>query len=247
MLLKSQFEAQGNILFKYRGELPVLLIPPGMVLLYFHMIGTPDFDWANFLSYYKWICLGVVLLGQLIRVYAVGYSAPSTSGRNTQEQVASVVNHTGMYSMVRHPLYLGNYFMALGVAMLSCSIWFVVVYTLLFWIYYERIMYAEEAFISKKFDATLEAWAAKTPSFIPSLALFKKAEGVFKFKKIIRQEKNGILGTFFIFFLFQLVENYALYNEVYRGLDVWSIALLVSAIAYIIIRTLTKKTTALSD
>ncbi len=240
-------EVQGNFLFKYRGILPVLLIPPGLILLYFQIIKSPSFPWVSFFSYYRWVCLVVILFGQFIRFYAIGYAPRSTSGRNTQVQVADVVNSTGIYSCVRHPLYLGNFFMALGVALLSCDFLFIIIYVLLFWIYYERIMFAEEQFISKKFDQNLENWANKTPTIIPDFNEFQKPATDFNWKKIIRQEKNGLLSIFSIFFIFQLVENYALHEKAFIGFNFWNIGLLVSGVTYLVVRFLTKKTKILHD
>jgi protein-S-isoprenylcysteine O-methyltransferase Ste14 len=238
-------EVHGNFLFKYRGELPVALIPPGLLIFYYQITSTPGFDWAGFLAWYKFPCLGVVLLGQLIRSYAIAYAAVHTSGRNIHGQLANVVNNTGLYSMVRHPLYLGNFFMALGVAMLSCSVWFVLVYILAFWIYYERIIYAEEHFISQKFDEQLQAWAAKTSTFIPSFGTFRKPATPFNWKKIIRQEKNGILATFGIFFIYNLVQNWTLNGKAWMGFDFWSIGFAASIVYYLVIRYLNKKTKVL--
>ena len=42
--------------------------------------------------------------------------------------------------------------------------WLPVIYSLAFWIYYERIMFAEEAFLRQKFGETYRRWAATTPS-----------------------------------------------------------------------------------
>ena len=33
----------------------------------------------------------------------------NTSGRNTHDQVADSLNTSGIYSIVRHPLYVGNF------------------------------------------------------------------------------------------------------------------------------------------
>ena len=92
----------------------------------------------------------------------------SISGRNTvQGQIADELNTKGLYSIVRNPLYVGNYFLWLGIAMLTCNPWFIAIFTLIFWIYYERIVFAEEEFLRKKFgDAYLE-WTVRTPIFIP--------------------------------------------------------------------------------
>jgi len=246
MLLRNQMEVHGNLLFKYRGELPVLLIPPGLYLLYAQITAMPDFNWAEFLRWYNIVCLGVVVLGQVIRAYTIAHAAANTSGRNVHGQVADVVNNTGLYSIVRHPLYVGNFFMALGVAMLSCNAWFVLVYILAFWIYYERIIYAEEHFISQKFDERLKEWAMTTSTFIPMFGAFKKPVTPFNLKKVIRQEKNGILATFCIFFVYHAVQNQALYGKPFDGLDAWSIAFGASIIYYLVVRFLSKRTSLLS-
>ncbi len=246
MLLRKQMEVHGNILFKYRGELPILLIPPGVYLLYRAITTHPQFDWQGFLSWYKFLCLGIVALGQMIRGYAHAHTALHTSGRNIHGQLANAVNNTGIYSVVRHPLYLGNYFMALGVAMLSCNVWFVVVYTLAFWIYYERIIYAEEHFISQKFDAALEEWAAKTSTFFPDFSTFRKPASRFNWRKIIRNEKNGVMATFAIFFVYDAVEKWTLHGTPYTGVDFWVIALPASVVYYLVVRYLYKKTKLLA-
>ena len=58
---------------------------------------------------------------------AIGTSNKHTSGRSTKEQVADALNTKGIYSTVRHPLYLGNYFMWIGIVMFTYNIWFVLV------------------------------------------------------------------------------------------------------------------------
>jgi len=61
------------------------------------------------------IFLGVSILGETIRIFTVGYAPRNTSGRNTiAGQIADELNTSGIYSLVRHPLYLGNFFIWLG-------------------------------------------------------------------------------------------------------------------------------------
>ncbi|MGB8874133.1 MAG: hypothetical protein WCC75_12145, partial [Desulfobaccales bacterium] len=45
-----------------------------------------------------------------------GLPPRGTSGRNTQGQVAETLNTTGIYSLVRNPLYLGNFLIWLGLS-----------------------------------------------------------------------------------------------------------------------------------
>lgn len=75
------------------------------------------------------------LVGFLIRAYVIGTTPRGTSGRNTKGQVAEELNQAGMYSMVRHPLYLGNYLMWIGIVVFAGNICFILIASLLFWIY----------------------------------------------------------------------------------------------------------------
>ena len=98
-------------------------------------------------------------IGFVVRFYTIGTTPQGTSGRNTKEQVAMVLNSTGMYSMLRHPLYLGNYLIWLGIAVTTFNIYFIIIMSLLFWLYYERIMFAEERFLQKKFGDKYLNWS----------------------------------------------------------------------------------------
>ncbi|MFN5911745.1 MAG: methyltransferase family protein, partial [Bacteroidota bacterium] len=115
--------------------------------------------------------------------------------RNTKEQVAEALNTKGIYSTVRHPLYLGNYFMWLGIVMFTYNIWFVIVFSLLFWLYYERIMFAEERFLERKFGQDYLDWSLRVPAFLPSFKNYVRGEIHFSMKTILRREYSGITAT----------------------------------------------------
>src|SRR5574341_1438089 len=124
---------QGNFLFRWRNYTPLLLLP-----LFF--MAAPEsakmervFGEANSDSW-TYLCMGVSLLGLLIRAATVCHAAPGTSGRNRHGQLAESLNTTGMYSIVRHPLYLGNFVGLLGLLASTMVWWVVVIGSLLFWI-----------------------------------------------------------------------------------------------------------------
>jgi hypothetical protein len=131
-------------------------------------------------------------------------------GRNTKQgQVADVLNTTGLYSIVRNPLYLGNYLMWAAIAMLTGNIWFVLLFSLVFWIYYERIIYAEESFLRQTFGKTYLEWASKTPAFLPKHFNYKQPNIDFSWKKVLKKEKNGLFALFLLFWVFETVGEYA--------------------------------------
>lgn len=127
MALQEEFESQGNFLFRYRGNLPLIIVFVGIFVFVFDKLYSVDGSCVPY-SVIEYCSLAVSLLGLGIRIYTVGHTPANTSGRNTKQgQLADELNSSGIYSCVRHPLYLGNFFMWLGAALLIANAWFVVV------------------------------------------------------------------------------------------------------------------------
>jgi len=247
MALQEEFEAQGNFLFRYRSKIPLLLLPVGLgIYMYQEYLKINQPEWA-IEEVYPFLCLVVALTGLAVRVYTVGHTPKNTSGRNTSAgQIADQLNTTGIYSMVRHPLYLGNALMWLGIAMLSENPWFITVFTLAYWIYYERIMFAEEQFLRRKFGKTYLDWASVTPAFIPSFRNYRAPSVSFSIKKVLKKEKNGLFAIFLLIFLFQYAEDVIHSGSFSLEWDFWTIALLGTGSFYFIFK-LIKKHSGLLD
>ena len=194
MALVHSFEKNGNILFKYRGQIPFILFVLSFPVVYF-----TDYEFLKKSKSLELVllitCFLVSVAGQIIRAIAIGTSNKHTSGRNTKEQVAEALNTKGIYSTVRHPLYLGNYFMWIGIVMYTFNIWFLVIVSLLFWIYYERIMFAEERFLERKFGQSYLDWSLNVPAFWPSFKNYVRSSIPFSLKTILRREYSGITAT----------------------------------------------------
>ena len=168
MSLRDAFKRQGDMLFRYRGW-------TFLAALALFLLALRDSDWieARFGDaaddVYDFACLGVSLAGLAVRVLVAGTVPGRTSGRNTRKgQVATALNSTGAYSVVRHPLYFANFVIALGLALVPGSPWFAVTLVLGFALVFERIMLAEEEFLRSRFGAEFEEWAERTPAFIPA-------------------------------------------------------------------------------
>ena len=184
MALQHEMVKQGNFLFRHRGTLPLLIIIPALLLRYGGIQSDLLATQAAIITYVAYV---IALIGLCLRFFVVGHAAPNTSGRNTQGQIADTINSDGLYSVVRHPLYLGNFLMWLGPALLTFHYWFIAAFVLLYWIYYERIMLAEEDYLRNKFGKPYEDWAAGRPAFIPDLAKWKPYENKLLFYKAIYQ------------------------------------------------------------
>lgn len=237
MALNEELRKQGNWLFRWRSYLPILMI----VLVYF---GMSYFEYPGHNETYDDIwelsCLLIAFLGIALRFFTVGYTPKGTSGTNTRKQVADLLNTKGMYSIVRHPLYLGNFITWLGVFAFFHLWWFSLIVTLIFWLYYERIMFAEEEFLRGKFGKTYLDWAEKTPAFIPNIRQWRSSDTKFSFKKAIKNEYKSLFSVIVAFTILEIIGD--IFVEKRFEMDrMWMAIFISGLIMYVIIRTLKKK------
>lgn len=241
MALINEFEKQGNFLFKYRGQFPVILFVLAIPFLF-----LTDSISSHKAEVYTFIAIALSVLGFLIRAYTIGTTPRGTSGRNTKEQVADQLNSTGIYSLVRHPLYLGNYFMWIGIVFYSFNWYFVIIVSLLYWIYYERIMFAEERFLESKFGKQYLDWAEGLPAFLPNFLNFKKSNIPFSFISVLRREYSGVLATVIGFAYVSVLRNYFLLDELFIS-ETFQALLLGTVVISLILRTLKRQTKLLAE
>lgn len=247
MALQEEFEKQGIWLFRYRSVLPLFILLIGIVLYLRSEIYPETFflKQTAYEIYYEMFCLFISLFGLFIRIYTVGHTPQNTSGRNVKDQVAETLNTTGIYSVVRHPLYLGNLFMWLGPAMLTGNFWFIIAFCFFYWIYYERIMFAEEQFLRRKFGDQYTEWSKNVPAFFPNFKYFNKPDISFSWKKVLKKEKNGLAAVFLIFCAFNIA------GELIKGEMNFNYFLIISCIVtllmYVVLKYLKKKTNVLNE
>src|SRR3954469_6234309 len=124
MAIIHSLEAEGNWLFKRRGFIPVVLF-----LFAIPAVASVDFNSLNpsCIKIINWTSIFLSIIGFCIRAYTIGTTPRGTSGRNTDKQVAEQLNSTGIYSVVRHPLYLGNYLMWIGIVLFTKNYDFVII------------------------------------------------------------------------------------------------------------------------
>lgn len=246
MPLLENFERQGNYLFKHRGIMPLVIIIPGLAIVLNSRFALQDIFQTQWHRFYELFCLLICMAGLFIRSVTVGHVPAGTSGRNTANQVADHLNTKGMYSVVRHPLYLANYLMWLGICLRTYNFWYTIIVSLFFWIYYERIMFAEEQYLRKKYGSEYLEWASRTPAFIPNLSLWKPWESRLNYRKIFRQEKTGLLVIFFMFWIIEAISEWDFKNRNFNE-SYWTAGLVASIVFYITLKVLEKKTNLLSD
>jgi protein-S-isoprenylcysteine O-methyltransferase Ste14 len=242
MRLARDFVETGKWLFRWRSYLPLLLL--GLVLLAFReyrYLGNSavlDDVWDLF-------CMAVSFSGLAIRAYTTGHTPKKTSGRNVREQVAESLNTAGIYSAVRHPLYLGNFVIWVGISLFVHTWWLTLICILVFWLYYERIMFAEEEFLSEKFGAAYEEWAAGTPAFIPRLRSWRRPDLPFSLKTVLKREYNSFYAIILMFTFLEVVSGVVVEGKLRLGL-MWWVILGTGTVVFLTLRTIRKKTRLLS-
>ena len=237
MALVHELENSGNWLFKRRSWLPLFFVAGGLLMMFLGNRQAIIFDLRD-----EMIFLGVSVLGEIIRIVTVGFAPRNTSGRNTAAgQVADELNTTGIYSIVRHPLYVGNFLMWLGPVLFLRSVWFTVVFGLVYWLYYERIMFAEEQFLRRKFGEAYDKWSGKVKAFIPFRVKFVRPKLGFSVRNVLKREYNSFVNIFLIFTILDLFRNFILSGRIFMT-GIWMWLIIGAAGIWLIVRTIHKYT-----
>lgn len=238
MPLREELERTGNRLFRLRSYLPLVL-----AALFIPAFPYCHYPWHSYPLERLWqgFCLAVSLLGLGVRVLTIGFVPFGTSGRNTQEQKAEFLNTGGMYALVRHPLYLGNFLMWFGISLVLRLWWFTLLVSLIFWLYYERIIFAEEEFLRGKYGPEYLSWANATPAFFPKRLKWRPPSLPFSFKTVIRKEYHSFFAIIATFTGINLLTHIIVLGKI--NLDpMWTIIFLIGFLIYLTIRVIAKKT-----
>ncbi|PZP55306.1 MAG: lipid A phosphate methyltransferase [Micavibrio aeruginosavorus] len=212
MSLYNSMIKSGHFFFRWRSYIPLLLIPP-MAIAFEESTYVEEAIGDDFEDFVVLVCFIISLIGLAIRCFTVGFIPGSTSGRNTTEQRADHLNTSGMYSVVRNPLYLGNFIIILGV-MLSIKVWWLVlIFSLVFFIYMEKIILAEENFLHEKFGERYDTWRAKTPVIVPRFSQWSAPEMTFSWKTVLKREYPALLAIGTAFFINEVITDLFIEGE----------------------------------
>jgi protein-S-isoprenylcysteine O-methyltransferase Ste14 len=170
----------GNFSFRYRGYmLPVavilLLIPSARI--------TADPAVAGLIGFL------IAAAGQVARVLTIGLAYIIRGGRDHKVYAEDLVT-SGLYSHVRNPMYVGNFFLVIGLAVASNSWVFALVGVPLSLGMHKAIVAAEEHFLRTKFGAQFDAYCAHVPRWVPRLSGLASTVGGMQFdwRRVIAKE-----------------------------------------------------------
>jgi protein-S-isoprenylcysteine O-methyltransferase Ste14 len=202
--LLDQIPRSGGWLFRWRGQLPLLLLP--LFLLGLWDARLPGVS-PVFVRAWQFASLAIALAGFAIRVLAVGTAPPGTSERSTTDPRAAELRTTGLYSLVRHPLYVGNTLTVLGFACFT-TVWYLpVIVALLGVLYHERIAAREEVFLEERFGEQFVRWADRVPAMIPRFSRYVPSTTKFVWRRVLGREFHALFVVGAVLFLLDLTRS----------------------------------------
>ncbi len=248
MRIADRLGVDGGFLFRWRSFLPLALLPLFLAAMSESSVLLDRIGETGEHVLY-WCGLAVSFAGLAVRWVTVAFVPARTSGRNTKEQRAEVLNVTGTYSIVRNPLYLGNYLALLGLTIVTGVWWLAVIVSLIYWLYIERVIAAEEAFLTEKFGTAYRDWCAVTPAFFPRLSGWRGSDAGFSLRTVLKREYNGVLAVLAAFFAIDILTDLAVRREpVAEWLAddrSWVLLFAFGLCFFLVLRTLKKSTRAL--
>lgn len=191
----------GNFSFKYRGYmLPVavilLLIPSARI--------TGDPADAGLLGFL------LAVIGQAARITTIGLAYIIRGGKDHKVYAEDLVT-SGLYSHVRNPMYVGNFFLILGLAIASNSWVFALVGVPLALGMHKAIVAAEEHFLRNKFGAQFDEYCARVPRWVPRLSgIVTTVRGMqFDWRRVVSKEYAATFDWFSAVALVVLIKLWA--------------------------------------
>jgi protein-S-isoprenylcysteine O-methyltransferase Ste14 len=238
MRLLDHFAHSGDWLFRWRGQLPLLLLPLfALGVLDARLPAQP----TAAVRVWEIFSVLVALAGLGVRVAAIGTAPLGTSERSTTNPRASMLRTSGLYSVVRHPLYLGNTITAMGLACFTGA-WYLPVIVLLAGIlYHERICTREEVFLEGRFGEAFRAWADRVPAVVPRLSGYTPSTTPFRWRRVLGREFHGLMVIGAAVFVLAVARG-AVASGSLTFDPLWASFFLFTAVVFLVCSTL-KKTT----
>ena len=239
--LLDHIPRSGDTLFRWRGQLPLLMLP-------LYLLGLADAHLPATLPagvrVWQLLSLVIALAGLVVRVVAVGTAPAGTSERSTTNPRASELRTTGLYSLVRHPLYVGNTLTAIGLACFTTAWYLPVIVGLLGLLYHERIAAREEVFLEDRFGAAFLRWADRVPAMVPRLSGYVRSARPFVWRRVFASEFHGLFVIGAVLFVLDLARSALATGRLVFG-PVWTAIFLVTGAIFIVCSLLKKHTSVL--
>lgn len=184
----SKLVRLGNFSFRYRGY----MLPVAVILLFIPSARfTADPAMAGSVGFL------IAVIGQVCRIGTIGLSYIIRGGKDHRVYAEDLVT-TGLYGHVRNPMYVGNFFLIIGLALASNSWVFALIGVPLALGMHMAIVAAEENFLRNKFGSQFEAYCARVWRWVPRLAGLATTVGgmTFEWRRVVAKEYAATFDWF---------------------------------------------------
>ncbi len=157
---KHRDDLTGEYAFGDMGQL-ILLV----VFLVVWIADSFVFEYSTFLTQYLFSYIRVpIALIVLVISGLLAWAGLKIIFGETREEPQIIT--TGVFSIVRHPIYLGSILLYLGLILLTLSLLSVLVWILIIAFYYMISRY-EEKLLTQRFESAYEDYKKKVPMLLP--------------------------------------------------------------------------------
>jgi hypothetical protein len=125
----------------------------------------------------------ITLPGCLLRLWAAGHLV---KGR--------VLTQSGPYAFTRNPLYLGSFFMALGIIIAGQGYWLLPPFALFFAVVYFPVMKAEEQELLGGYGERFTEYSQRVPLFLPAFQTVGFRSSSFQWERVVRNREHRNLA-----------------------------------------------------
>lgn len=158
--------------------------------------------------------LGIILvfLGFWFRLSARGY-------KSQMSDVGHKLVVDGPFSLVRNPMYLGVFFIGIGIILAAWNWWVILFFITFFFCTYVPQIKEEEKYLLKTFPDTYSKYCQEVPAFFPRLRVLLKKN----IKEVLPLKLSWVKREWFsIVFVLLLMLCYDLYGNILSfGPDTW--------------------------
>jgi protein-S-isoprenylcysteine O-methyltransferase Ste14 len=221
---------------------PILIVP--IVTLAVITYASPLVS-LHFHEIFEIFCLILSLAGLSIRMLAAGYAPGRSSASDGARQPTTPLITDGIYSIVRHPRYVGDYCIGLGVVLIPFVWWLPVLYTLAFWLYYRRTITIDEGVLRRKYGNRYDQWLSTTPALLPRISRWQPTSSLFSFRTALKREHAGLILVIALHSSVEWLEHLVLERRVMLELF-WIVLTAIGLFVFVVIRQIDRHTRILN-
>ncbi|MFI3331030.1 MAG: methyltransferase [Rikenellaceae bacterium] len=173
------------------------------------------------------ISVSIALLSIIIRWLSM---------RTDAERMPELIKAKGIYSVVRHPMYISNFLMVFALSLYLGILWYLVFVTFFSVLITERIVFQKENCQHNKYGEDFKTWCKTTGALFPRMLNWQSAENSRTWLYTAKNIASFVLASATIFFVISFIKHRII--ELTFGVAIgWIVALVIVLIAYVFIKS----------